>query len=83
MLACSLYSITCWFHCTCHYNEHRSILSSFQSLGQVGRVVMLDEDGYPILKVNGYQWVMDCCCLQLVPGEKPENEMSMSTGRAN
>ena len=34
---------------------------------------MLNGDGFPIVKVNGWQWVMDCRCLVPAPGEEPDD----------
>ena len=52
-------------------------------MGQLGRVTMLDESGYVILRVNGWRWIMHNCCVVPAPGEQPEDELSTAIIRTN
>ena len=48
-----------------------------QSLGQLGRVVLIIEDGSLIVRVNGMRWILSPLCVVPAPGEKPQDEQSM------
>ena len=47
-----------------------------QSLGQLGRLAVMVEDGTAVVTVNGRRWLLDPLCLKPAPGEQPENEES-------
>ena len=49
---------------------------STQSLGQLGRVERLLDDGSVAVVVNGRRWILDPRCLVPVPGEQPQDEGS-------
>ena len=48
-----------------------------QSLGQLGRVVMIDDSGGVVVRVNGRRWLLNSNCVLPAPGQQPEDEMSM------
>ena len=47
-----------------------------QSLGQLGRLTIILEDGSVVMMVNGRRWILDPLCLIPARGEQPEDEDS-------
>ena len=47
-----------------------------QSLGQLGRLTIILEDGSVVVMVNGRRWILDPLCLIPARGERPEDEDS-------
>ena len=47
-----------------------------QTLGQLGRVGVLIEDGCVVVVVDGKRWLLDPRCLVPAHGEQPEDELS-------
>ena len=47
-----------------------------QSLGQLGRLTIILEDGSVVVMVNGRRWILDPLCLIPARGEQPEDEDS-------
>ena len=55
---------------------HKHVFMHVQSLGQLGRVIVTEDDGYAVVKVNGRYWNFDGPCLVPALGEQPQDETS-------
>ena len=66
----------------CHIHLSTSLLfvslfflpSTEQSLGQLGRIEKLVDNGSAVVKVNGRRWRLDPLCLTPAPGEQLQDE---------